>query len=356
MKQSQTFIRLRRQFAKKSFLAKLVFAGIGIFFLVGLFNFIAKPAIEFGKSTITKNSAFTLKNDNGRTNILILGTGGQGHEGPNLTDTIIVASATGSGQVTMISIPRDIYLDSLQGKINSAYEIGLNSGADLEVAKESVSQVTGLPIHYAVVIDFSVFERVIDILGGIDVNVPVVLDDYTYPIDGKETDSCGLTTADIATISATIFDENSAAQYFPCRYEHLHFDTGLQHMDGKTALAYVRSRHAVGDEGTDFARSRRQQLVIKAVKEKVLSANNFLNPLKLQAIYSELKSHIDTDMDFSRPDQLLALGLNYRNSTIKNVYLDLTLLENPPVDQRGWILLPISGNWDEVHKYIKSQL
>lgn len=352
-----TFLsRLHRRFVRK-ISANHLLLGCGIILLIfGFLLFVIKPLFGIGQPLVNKTPPFTLKNDNGRTNILLMGIGGAGHDGPNLSDTMIVVSATSSGQITMISIPRDIYMDSLQGKINSAYQAGLDQSVGMILAEQAAGEITGLPIQYGVVVDFSVFENVIDILGGIEVNVPALLDDYQYPVDGKETGTCGFSPEDVTTKSASIVDDQSALDAFPCRYEHLHFDVGLQHMDGKTALKYVRSRHAEGDEGSDFARSRRQQLVIKAVKDKVLAANNLLNPLKYIDVLNQFKSHVVTDFDLSRPDQLIKLGLNYRNSTIKNIFLDLALLYNPPIDQRGWILLPIGGNWDEVHKYIQSQL
>lgn len=304
---------------------KILTVLVVIFFLsIIFFSHLIKPA--------PKIQAFTLKNDNGRTNVLLLGTGGGQHEGPDLTDTIIVISATASGQITMISVPRDIYMDSLDNKINSAYNTG-----GLPLAKSTVEQIIGIPIHYALRVDFSAFEKIIDILGGVDVNVPAVLDDYEFPVVGKDNDLC------------------DGDPELKCRLEYLHFDTGLQKMDGKTALRYVRSRHAIGDEGSDFARSRRQQLVLKALKDKVFLLSNLINPIKIKSIYDELKANIDTDFDITQPNQLITLGLNYRNSQIKNVYLDLTLLDNPPIDWRGWILLPKGGNWDEVQKYINSQ-
>lgn len=289
----------------------------------------------FSDKKIVNPAPWELKNDNGRTNILLLGIGDAGHDGPNLTDTMIVASIkpASPSAVFLISVPRDIYLDSLNGKINSAYALdGLAS------ASAAVTEVTGLSIHYGIRVDFSAFEKIIDILGGLDVNVQNGFDDYQYPIDGKETDPC------------------SGDPPFACRYEHLHFVAGPQHLDGATALKFVRSRHAEGDEGNDFARSKRQQLVIKAVQTKIFSNETLLNPKKILSIYNELKSHLDTNFDLSHPDELFKLALKYKNAQIKNIFLDTNFLDNPPGDYRGWILLPKSGNWNQVHQFIKDQL
>lgn len=302
-------------------------------FLIIFSVFLAFYFLFSNKKTVN-SIPWELKNDNGRTNILLLGIGDAGHDGPNLTDTMIVASIkpASPSAVFLISIPRDIYLDSLDGKINSAYAQNLNT------VQTAVTEVTSLPIHYSVRVDFSAFEKIIDILGGIDINVERTFDDYDYPVDQKETDGC------------------NGDPEFRCRYQHIHFDTGPQHLNGATALKFVRSRHAEGEEGTDFARSKRQQLIIKAVQTKIFSNETLLNPKKILSIYNELKSHLDTNFDLSHPDELLKLVLKYKNAQIKNIFLDINLLDNLPEDYRGWILLPKGGSWNEVHKFIKDQL
>lgn len=328
----------RRIFSHYILMRRLLTISFFAAILLGII-FLALPFLQFSKGVILSRQS-DLKNDNGRTNILILGIGGPEHDGPNLTDTMIVVSATSSGTVSLISIPRDIYLDSLGGKVNTAYAVGLGRGPDvgLILAKAVAFEITGLPIHYAVRIDFSVFEKIVDLLGGIDVVVEHPLDDSQYPIDGRENDLCG------------------GDPQFACRYATVHFEAGPQHLDGATALKFVRSRKAEGSEGTDFARARRQQLVIAAVKEKIFGSGLLLDPTKVPAIYDQLKAHINTDFDPAQTGKLIALGLKFRKSTFKNIVLDLTLLENPPIDDRGWILLPKEGNWAKVHDFIKGGL
>lgn len=344
--------KLKRRFFSRPRLVRAVAISALLILIVFLSVLILSPTLRATKRLLIPPASLPLKNDGGRINVLILGIGGDGHDdGSYLTDTMIVASLkTATPSVTLISIPRDIYLESLQQKINAAYEIGLKRGAGLALAKESATQVTGLPIHYTIRFDFTVFEKIIDILGGVDINVPATLDDYSYPIDGQEQNSCGISPIPI------IVDELSVAKTFPCRFELLHFDAGPTHMDGKTALKFVRSRHAQGEEGTDFARSRRQQLVMKAIKGKVFSDQAFLNPAKDLAIYNELQGHIDTDFDTNQSVNLFNLARKFRNVEFTSIVIDLSLLENPPIDDRGWILLPKNDNWEEIHKFISDQL
>lgn len=240
----------------------------------------------------------TLKQTNGHTNILLLGIGGGSHDGPNLTDTIILASIDWKkNTVTLVSIPRDLWVPNLTSyvkKINEAYNLG-----GLSLAQSVVSQVTGQEVDYGIRIDFQGFVKAIDQIGGVDVQVARTLDDYNYPISGKEDDTCDHTPDELqafnATLSASLNLDEDVFAFFPCRFKHLHFDPGLQHMDGETALEFARSRHALGIEGSDFARSARQQLVIEAVRNKLITSALF-NPGKILGLYDILKSSVDTDM------------------------------------------------------------
>jgi len=112
------------------------------------------------------------------------------------------------------------------------------------LAKSVAEEIVGIPVHYAVVVDFDFFQKVIDELGGIEVDVETDFVDDRYPIKGREDDLC------------------NGDPKFSCRYETVEFKKGLQFMDGGAALKFVRSRNAEGDEGTDLARIARQEKVI----------------------------------------------------------------------------------------------
>lgn len=367
--------RIRRRLFANYKAARLVLLSVIALGVLFVFFTIAAPLLRLSKdflfgpvnvfSVIMPNSQ-EIKNTNGRTNILLLGIGNPGHDGPNLSDSMMVISVKSvynQGEnpanfpIILLSVPRDIYLDDLNGKINTAYAIGVqkDNQTGLLMASGAVTEVTGLPIHYAVRMDFSGFSEVVDLLGGVDVNVEHLLDDYQYPIDGKEDETCGFSQDDITARTATM----SAELALPCRYEHIHFDVGPTHMDGATVLKFVRSRHAQGDEGSDFARARRQQLVISALKSKIFSSQTLLDFGKLESIYNTIKAHVDTNADPSEANLFFQLSLKMRGSKFKSVVLDTDstgLLINPPTDERGWILLPKTGNWDEVKSYIQSQI
>lgn len=312
-----------------------------------------------------------LKETNGRTNVLLLGIGGGSHDGPNLTDTIMLASINWEKDtVTLVSVPRDLWVPTLPTyikKINEAY----NSGG-LPLAEKTVTTVTGQPIHYAIRLDFQGFVDAINQIGGIDVHVARTLDDYNYPISGKEDDTCEHTPEELqtfnATISASLTPDEDVFAFFPCRFKHLHFDPGQQHMDGETALEFARSRHASGIEGTDFARSARQQLVIEAVRNKLISSALF-NPGKILGLYGILKSSIDTDMSSTDIGLFLDKLSVLKTAKIITTNIDtgdyttgrFGLLDNAPVTSEydfSAALIPRigNGNYSEIQSFITCEI
>lgn len=310
-----------------------------------------------------------LKEVNGKTNVLLLGIGGGSHDGPNLTDTIIFASIDWKkNTVTLVSIPRDLWVPNLQTdsgvkKINEAY-----AAQGLSLAESTVGSVVGQQIQYGIRLDFQGFVDAIDQIGGIDVTVANTLDDYNYPLSGKEDDACGHTPEEIKTFTATPSAEVDNFDFFSCRYKHLHFDVGQQHMDGETALEFVRSRHGVGSEGSDFARSARQQLVIEAARNKMISSALF-SPGKLLGLYGILKGSIDTDMTSTDLGLFLDKLPTLKNAKVITAVVDLGdyltqragLLQLAPIEpmyDNLSVLIPRVGNGDfsEIHAFVTCEI
>jgi LCP family protein required for cell wall assembly len=338
------FAKLKRKVYKNLPLFKLAGLLFGLLF-VSILTFKTSLPLLGKIPLVVNNPVSQLKSDAGRINILLLGTGGGGHDSPDLTDTMILASlpATQSGAIYFISIPRDIYLDYLNDKINAAYLQGeeKRAGSGLVLAKAAVGQVTGLPVHYAVKIDFSVFVSIIDLLGGVDVEVENSFTDTKYPLAGRGNDPCDGQDPD-----------------FLCRFEKISFTKGLNHMDGTTALKFARSRHSEDlVEGTDYARSRRQQKIIAAVKHKILALPNLFDFNKNQQIYDQIKNNIDTDINEDGYRGFFNLALRIKDSPFVNINLDENLLTNPPIDPvRGWYLIPENGSFSLVHEFLQQQL
>ncbi len=321
------------------------------------------------------NRNISLKQTDSKINILLLGIGGGSHEGPNLTDTVILANIDPKkNKVTMVSFPRDLWVPDLTGnvkKINQAYADGeaIKKGGGLALAKAVVSKVSGQEIDYGLRIDFSGFIKAVDIVGGLDINVENVFDDYKYPISGKEDDPCGNSDEDIKAFVATASAEIDFQDKFPCRYKHIHFDKGLVHMDGETALEFVRSRHALGVEGGDFARSKRQEKVIQAFKNKVISAQTLVNPTKLISLYNVLAGSIDTDIKQDEFDDFIRLATKMGGAKVESTVIDIGnpaiekygLLEEAPIsdDYHGLsVLIPRvgNGNFSEIKEYVSCEI
>lgn len=286
------------------------------------------------------NTGVDLKFQDGRTNILLLGIGGGTHEGADLTDTILVVSLDKQNKkMAMISVPRDLWSDTLKDKVNSSYHYGeeKKAGGGLTLSKVIVEDVVGLPIHYVLLIDFSGFEDIITIAGGIDITVSKAFTDPEFPVAGKENDVC------------------DGDPKFACRYESATFVQGLQHMDGKRALTYVRSRHAEGDEGSDFARSRRQQEVLVALLEKLKNPWTWLPPSRAITLFGAFDRATTTDM---RIGELATVGKVITKigdgQTKRVAFVDL--LSEPPLWMYGRYTLIPKENFSKVHEYIKSQL
>lgn len=331
----------------------------------------------------------SLNSDDGRVNVLLLGMAGGSHDGSTLTDTILVASFNlKSKKMHIISIPRDLWLPSLQSKANAVYQIGLTQKNALSHAKVVMGNIVGLPVHYGLRVDFNGFVKLINILGGLDVSAEKTFDDYAYPIQGKENDLCGFfeeerefseeeaKTLNITSGKRKVFispegviatdsaEENKGIKYFSCRYEHIHFDKGVNHMDGESALKFVRSRHGTQGEGSDFARSKRQEKVINAIRGKILTLQTLTDGQKIKELIETLGKSIDTDISISDIVEFYKLSQEINNSF--SIVLDDSKKEGLPNNRRSllihpqlqdyggsYVLISEDDDFSIIHDYIK---
>lgn len=224
-------------------------------------------------------------NETARFNILLMGV----DERPNIeaarSDTMMLVSIDPVKKTAaFISIPRDMAVQIPgygEHKMNAAYFYGeyyKEPGGGAALAVATVEKLFGVPIKYYVTINFSGFEKVVDALGGVDINVPYAIDDYEYP------------TPDNGTM-------------------RIHFNAGQQHMDGATALIYVRTRHADGD----FARQARQRQLITALRSRALQLD--VLP-RIPGIISSVGDAVRTNISFDEQIGLVRLLTSMGNEQV----------------------------------------
>jgi polyisoprenyl-teichoic acid--peptidoglycan teichoic acid transferase len=334
----------------------LVFIGI---ILVGGFLFLKniKHANFNPISIVTSVAAADLKETDGRINVLVLGSDRRTSNGAvtsELTDTILVASiGRYTHDVVLISIPRDLWVEDSHGyhmKINSVYTAEainqttgeLDHTKSTEELSKIIENVLGIPIHYHVLVNFQMFTDMIDLLGGVNVTVDREFTDTQYPIEGKEN-----------------APENE-------RYETVHFAAGPQTMKGTQALKFSRSRHGDNEEGTDFARARRQQKVIMAVKDKALSLQTIINPSKLIDLYNTYSKNVETNMDLGTIQNFYLLSQQIQFDKVESIVLDdrseadsgglLYHPEDASLYGGAYVLIPRVGDYSQIHAYVQKYI
>jgi len=302
--------------------------------------------------TFVKSGDRTLAGEkDDRINFLLMGIGGEGHAGGQLTDTIIFTSYQPStGKVGMLSIPRDMTVPIPNrglGKVNSAHAYGEvdEPGSGPHVAMQVIGGVLQQDIDYYIRVDFDGFAEFIDELDGLDIYIDNPFTDYEYPTHGMEYADCGT--------SQTILDENGesiSVPTFGCRFEVLTFEEGWTHMDGQTALKYVRSRHGTNGEGSDFARSRRQQKILLGVKDKILSVDTLLNPNRINRLRKTLEKNIATNLETWEVVHLAEIFKDLDQNNITHHVLDSSN-ESPlyaTMLNGSYVLLPKNDDWGAV--------
>ncbi len=275
----------------------------------------------------------------GRVNVLLLGRGGEGHEGADLTDTIIVASIDPiNKKAALLSIPRDLYIKTADYgamKINAAFATGKNydaapdetpDQAGLRFVESTIEDTIGIPIHYNVLVDFDGFKEAVDNVGGVTIDVPedLAVTDYMHYY--------GPYTLDV--------------------------DAGASEFDGLRALMFSRTRKT--SARGDFDRSERQRLVMVALKDKVFSLGTFSNPVKVNQLLSTLGSHISSSFTTEEVLRVYEIMQEIPNSEIASVGLADEPNSFVTTDNIGGlsVVVPKAGlfNFDAIKNYVRNEL
>lgn len=232
--------------------------------------------------------------------VMLLGSDARGNEASRSDVNILLRVDPSKGQLTMVSIPRDTKVE-IEGhgtqKINAAYAFG---GASLAV--ETMSSFAGVPISHYAEIHFTELVQLIDTLGGVEVDVPVAVN------DSKVGDP---------------------------------IDTGLQTLNGEQALAFARSRaYADGD----FTRASNQRILLQAVIDKVLA----MPATELPGTIQSLAQCVTTDYNVS---DVVSLAQKFKNAGSMTVYSGMVPSSTAMIDGISYVITDDAG-WAEMMKVV----
>ncbi len=311
----------------------------------------------------------------GRINILFLGMrGANDPAGGTLADTIMVASLKPKdNKIALISIPRDLFTDNpavgYKTKINAVYAYGekKGKGQGINYMEQVVGNITGLPIQYAVAVNFNSFKQLIDAIGGIQITLkkpfeesiqfdqPHICNSFFTVPTGKTKDQ----TVKYFSKERQAYRTRVIKSYPLCTAPKdtlecggdFKLPAGTQTLDGKKALCYARSR----ETSNDFERAKRQQQVIQATKEKLLTTGTLTNFGKLNNILNSLGNNVKTDMQPWEIKRLYDLYQKMNNYQLYQQVIDTSdnsqsgLVYGKKDSTFGDILLPKGDNYDRFH-------
>ena len=261
---------------------------------------------------------------NGKTSltILVVGLDRRPEGGDQNADVIMIAQLDLVNKtVRAVSLPRDLLVQIPNigyDKINSAYNYGIKANpndpvAGIAMVRDTVEYNFGIPIDEYVLIDFNGFKDVIDATGGIDIIVPYDIVDDEYPTE----------------------DYN---------IESVHFAAGPMHMDGETALKYVRTRHADSDD----QRRERQLQVLQALFEQGKSAGS-IN--KIDNMILALGGSAQTSFTLEQQLTLARLALQIDSSEIILSSLAPPLLQSGYTESGAWVY---TGDMNEIVAFVQN--
>ena len=199
-----------------------------------------------------------------------------------------------------------------EGKINTAHflgEVEHAPGGGPALAMQTAQTALDIPLPYYIRLNFTAFEKLIDMIGGIDLHVEEAIDDPDYPDAGFG-------------------------------YEPFYIDAGWQHLDGRTALKYARTRATAG---SDLDRVRRQQQVILTVRDKILKNNQLSNVLaQLGPLLQLPGGPVQTNLTPGQIVELINLAAQIDRDQIHTVTLTGDMIEPyiAPDGQEAIVLKP----------------
>jgi LCP family protein required for cell wall assembly len=262
--------------------------------------------------------SFETSGSNSPINILVLGIDQrEGMTDPARTDTMLLVTLDREAHTAgLLSINRDLWVKipggQREGKINTAHflgEVERVPGGGPALAMQTVQAALDVPVQYYIRLNFSAFEQLIDLIGGLDLEVEEAIDDPDYPDAGFG-------------------------------YAPFHIDAGWQHLDGPTALKYARTR---ATPGSDLDRVKRQQQVILAVRDKLLKEKRLPQLLtRLGTLLAMYSGSIQTNLTPGQLRELIEFGAGINQDQIYTITLDGQSIEEfyTPDGQDAIVLKP----------------
>ena len=376
-KASQEGTHKKRRFPRKALLgiglvALAVFGAAALWLGPTLFKVAPNAGVVSSLFRSIPGVAGGLKaTDDGRTNVVLLGMRGEGVEGGGLlADTIMVASVReGSNKVSLFSVPRDFYVEvpelGEKRKINAVYALGEDKrrGLGMEHMKEVLSEILGQEMHYAVAIDFAGFEQLVDALGGVDVYLE---EPFVEPLQFHQERVCdpNVFTVPSGNFEEKISDSTGKVKVrYPLCYNPdeecggvFEVPAGENTLNGEEALCYVRAR----ETSTDFDRARRQQEVLKEIKDKALSLGLVSDFDKINGMLKALGDNVRTDLQLWEMKEFFEMAQTFESPEINQRVLENSeegLLYTPEEQgDAGYILLPRGESYDRIHEAFAEML
>ncbi len=372
---------------KKRF--KIILATLVVLFVVGGF-FLWKTGRVLNKISTNGNLLGTIGHmipgvsneingeKDGRINILVLAMrGASDPNGGTLSDTSMIVSLNiKTNQISMISIPRDLYVKDIENdgssKINAIYSQGLSKGGvkqGIADAEKKFSEVAGVPIHYTIVGNYQAFTDVVNALGGVEITLDKPFE------ENAQFNQLGVCDGQVFTKPSGQFQNKAVTRVrngvkvriqipkYPLCYNEnpecngdFKLPAGKQTLDAATALCFARSR----DNSSDFDRAKRQQMILQSLKNKALSMGTLTDFNKINSMINALGNNFSTDLQGWEMKELydVYMKIEKTNSKVIQRVLENTqegLLYNPPENSdTGYILLPIGDNYDKIHQLIQN--
>lgn len=267
----------------------IIVASIFAYSKLSTFSTAAEYSFEELYSLFQNGWSKQVVQSNNKKNILVLGVDSLENRGdvPPLTDSILIASLDiNSGTITTIPLPRDIWHEGYKTKINAllAYGQERNPEKPTLFPEETLSELLNVEFHHTVVLSLDDLADAVDVLGGIEVDVKESFTDTEFP----------RSDVDITT-------ETDPEKL----YQTISFAKGVEKMDGQRVLQFIRSRKSEGDQGTDIARSERQQLVIISIIDTLKQKQTIIDMQKMGSLLAFYSKTFGTQISL---EEVIALG------------------------------------------------